>query len=90
MAIITATALKLAAQALLKKMATKAVKAKIKAKIKDKIKDKIKSKFKRKKVKGKDVAKKMFGGGGEDKGGALALQPKADLVPSPGGAIKPK
>ena len=60
---------------LLKNMAKKAVKATVK----------------KKKVKGKDVAKKMMGK--EEKGGALALQPKAELVPSSGGSIdlvKPK
>ena len=60
---------------LLKNMAKKAVKATVK----------------KKKVKGKDVAKKMMGK--EEKGGALSLQPKAELVPSSGGRIdliKPK
>ena len=60
---------------LLKNMAKKAVKATVK----------------KKKVKGKDVAKKMMGK--EEKGGALDLQPKAELVPSSGGSIdlvKPK
>ena len=66
---------------LLKNMAKKAVKATAKKAVK--------SVVKKKKVKGKDVAKKMFGG--EEKGGALALAPKADLVPSPGGdLVKPK
>ena len=50
----------------------------------------VKSVVKKKKVKGKDVAKKMFGGD-EDKGGALAIIPKADIIPNPGGDIvKPK
>ena len=51
----------------------------------------VKAKLKKKKVKGKDVAKKMMGK--EDKGGALAVRPKADLVASTGGKIdlvKPK
>ena len=51
----------------------------------------VKAKLKKKKVKGKDVAKKMMGK--EDKGGALDVRPKADLVASPGGKIdlvKPK
>ena len=62
---------------MLKKMAKKAVKAKAKKAVK--------SIVKKKKVKGKDIAKKMFGG--EEEGGALAVRPKADLVASPGGKI---
>ena len=54
---------------LLKNMAKKAVKATVK----------------KKKVKGKDVAKKMMGK--EEKGGALAIRPKAELVSNPGGKI---
>ena len=61
---------------MLKKMAKKAVKAKVKKSVK--------SIVKKKKVKGKDIAKKMFGG---EEGGALAIRPKADLVASPGGKI---
>ena len=45
----------------------------------------VKATVKKKKVKGKDVAKKMFGG--EEKGGALTLRPKADIVPSPAGKL---
>jgi len=45
----------------------------------------VKATVKKKKVKGKDVAKKMFGG--EEKGGALALRPKVDIVPSPAGKL---
>ena len=67
---------------LLKNMAKKTAKATAKKAVK--------SVVKKKKVKGKDIAKKMFGGG-EDKGGALAVIPKADIIPSPGGDIvKPK
>ena len=69
---ITGTVLMNMGKQLLKNMTKKAVKATAK----------------KKKVKGKDVAKKMMGN--EEKGGALAIRPKADLVPSPGGAIKPK
>ena len=72
---ITGTVLMNMGKQLLKNMAKKAVKATVK----------------KKKVKGKDVAKKMMGK--EEKGGALALQPKAELVPSSGGSIdltKPK
>jgi len=69
---ITGTVLMNMGKQLLKNMTKKAVKATAK----------------KKKVKGKDVAKKMMGK--EEKGGALAIRPKADLVPSPGGAIKPK
>ena len=78
---ITGTVLVNLGKQLLKNMAKKAVKATAKKAVK--------SVVKKKKVKGKDVAKKMFGG--EEKGGALALAPKADLVPSPGGdLVKPK
>jgi len=45
----------------------------------------VKATVKKKKVKGKDIAKKMFGG--DEKGGALSLRPKADLVPSPAGEL---
>ena len=45
----------------------------------------VKATVKKKKVKGKDVAKKMMGK--EDKGGALSLRPKADLVLSPAGKL---
>ena len=66
---ITGTVLMNMGKQLLKKMAKKTAKATLK----------------KKKVKGKDVAKKMMGK--EDKGGALVLQPKAELVPSSGGKI---
>ena len=72
---ITGTVLMNMGKQLLKNMTKKAVKATAK----------------KKKVKGKDVAKKMMGK--EEKGGALAIRPKADLVPSSGGKIdlvKPK
>ncbi len=53
--------------------------------------DKIKSKFKKKKVKGKDIAKKMLGGGGEssEKGGALVVRPSSSIVSSPAGGLIP-
>ena len=77
---ITGTVLMNMGKQLLKNMAKKTVKATAKKAVK--------SVVKKKKVKGKDVAKKMMGN--EEKGGALAIRPKADLVPSPGGVIKPK
>ena len=77
---ITGTVLVNLGKQLLKNMAKKTVKATAKKAVK--------SVVKKKKVKGKDVAKKMFND--EQKGGALAIRPKADLVPSPGGAIKSK
>ena len=77
---ITGTVLMNMGKQLLKNMAKKTVKATAKKAVK--------SVVKKKKVKGKDVAKKMFGG--EEKGGALAVIPKADIVPSPGGdLVKP-
>ena len=77
---ITGTVLVNLGKQLLKNMAKKAVKATAKKAVK--------SVVKKKKVKGKDVAKKMFGG--EEKGGALAVIPKADIVPSSGGdLVKP-
>ena len=74
---ITGTVLVNIGKQLLKSMAKKAVKATAKKAVK--------SVVKKKKVKGKDVAKKMFGG--EEKGGALTLRPKADIVPSPAGKL---
>jgi hypothetical protein len=66
---ITGTVLMNMGKQLLKNMAKKAVKATVK----------------KKKVKGKDVAKKMMGK--EEKGGALDIRPKAELVSNPGGKI---
>ena len=77
---ITGTLLMNMGKQLLKNMTKKAVKGTAKKAVK--------SVVKKKKVKGKDVAKKMFDE--EQKGGALAIRPKADLVASPGGAIKSK
>ena len=74
---ITGTLLVNLGKQLLKDMTKKAVKATAK-----------KAVVKKKKVKGKDVAKKMFGDK-EDKGGALAVIPKGDIVPSLGGEIVP-
>lgn len=65
-----------------KGMAKKAVKKAVKSKIKKTIK----SKLTRKKVKGKDIAQKMFGGG-EEGGGALVASPAGPLVSAPGGAL---
>ena len=63
---------------MLKKMAKKAVKAKAKKAVK--------SVVKKKKVKGKDLAKKMLGGG-EDKGGALIKSGGSSIIPSPAGKL---
>ena len=63
---------------MLKKMAKKAVKATAKKAVK--------SVVKKKKVKGKDVAKKMLGGG-EDKGGALIKSGGSSIIPSPAGKL---
>ena len=88
MAVISGTilTLKLLAKQAIKKVSVNAIKGKAKDFVVNKAKDKIKSKFKKKKVKGKDVARKMMGGG--EKGGALALSsPSGAIVPSPGGKI---
>ena len=77
MAVITGKILMSMGKELLKNMAKKTAKATAKKAVK--------SVVKKKKVKGKDVAKKMFGG--EEKGGALTLRPKADIVPSPAGKL---
>ena len=82
MAVITGTALKLMAKELLKKMAKKAVKATAKKVVKKAVK----SVVKKKKVKGKDLAKKMLGGG-EDKGGALIKSGGSSIIPSPAGKL---
>ena len=82
MPVITGTALKLMAKELLKKMAKKAVKATAKKVVKKAVK----SVVKKKKVKGKDVAKKMLGGG-EDKGGALIKSGGSSIIPSPAGKL---
>ena len=80
MAVVSGTimALKLlgkqALKAVTKKAITGSVKKAVKGKIKDKIKDKIKSKFKKKKVKGKDIAQKMFGGGERKKKWEQAIE----------------
>ena len=72
-----------------KKVSSNAIKAKAKDFVVNKAKDKIKSKFKKKKVKGKDVARKMMGGG-EEKGGALVkASPSGSIVSSPAGGLIP-
>ena len=53
--------------------------------LKNMAKKAVKATVKKKKVKGKDVAKKMMGK--DDKGGALAIRPKAELLSSAGGKI---
>ena len=72
------------ATATAKGMAKKAVKGAVKRGAKRAVK----SVLKKKKVKGKDIAKKMFGGG-DDGGGALVASPSGSLVGSPGGALAP-
>ena len=72
------------ATATAKGMAKKAVKGAIKKGAKRAVK----SVLKKKKVKGKDIAKKMFGGG-DGGGGALVASPAGSLVGSPGGALAP-
>ena len=64
-----------------KGMAKKAVKKAVKSKVKKAIK----SKLKRKRLKGKDIAQKMLGGGEE--GGSLVVSPVKSLVSAPGGAV---
>jgi len=54
--------------------------------------NKVKSVVKKKKVKGKDIAKKMLGGGGDDSsggGGALVVRPSTSIVSSPAGGLVP-
>ena len=65
---------KQALKSITKKAITGSVKKAVKGKVKDAVKGKIKSKLKRKKVKGKDIAQKMFGGG-EESGGAIVATP---------------
>ena len=91
MAVVSGTilTLKLLAKSALKKVTTNAIKGKAKDFVVKKAKDKIKSKFKKKKVKGKDVARKMMGGG-EEKGGALVkASPSGSIVSSPAGGLIP-
>ena len=79
---------KQALKSITKKAITGSVKKAVKGKVKDAVKGKIKSKLKRKKVKGKDIAQKMFGGG-EESGGAIVATPGSSLVSSPGGGLAP-
>ena len=53
--------------------------------------NKVKSVVNKKKVKGKDIAKKMLGGGGEssEKGGALVIRPSSSIVSNPAGDLVP-
>ena len=91
MAVVSGTilTLKLLAKAAVKKVSVNAIKGKAKDFVVNKAKDKIKSKFKKKKVKGKDLARKMMGGG-EEKGGALAIaSPSGSIVSSPAGGLIP-
>ena len=97
MAVVTAAlTLKAMGSALLKSLAKKATMATVKKAVKgkakdfvvDKAKDKIKSKFKKKKVKGKDIARKMLGGG-EEGGGTTFGSMGGPIVPSPAGQLVP-
>ena len=91
-----AVALKQMGMALLKSLAKKATVATSKTALKqkakdfvvDKAKDKIKSKFKKKKLKGKDIARKMLGGG-EEGGGTTFGSMGGPIVPSPVGQLVP-
>ena len=91
---ITATimTLKVLGKVAAKKIATATAKGMAKKAVKGAIKKgakrAVKSVLKKKKVKGKDIAKKMFGGG-DGGGGALVASPAGSLVGSPGGALSP-
>ena len=91
---ITATimTLKVLGKVAAKKIATATAKGMAKKGVKGAVKRgakrAVKSVLKKKKVKGKDIAKKMFGGG-DGGGGALVASPAGSLVGSPGGALAP-
>ena len=71
-------------------LSKEALKAKAKDFVIDKAKDKIKSKFNKKKLKGKDIANKMLGGGdGGSSGGPLVVRPSSSIVSSPAGGLVP-
>ncbi len=76
---------KLAAKKITASAAKGMAKKAVKKAVKSKVKKAIKSKLKRKKVKGKDIAQKMLGGGEE--GGSLVVSPVKSLVSAPGGAV---
>ena len=80
MAVITGAILRSMGKQLLKNLTKKAVKATAKKAVKAVVK--------KKKVKGKDVAKKMLGGGGEY-GGAIVASLGGSLVSAPGGGLAP-
>jgi len=82
MAAITGKILMEMGKQLLKNMTKKAVKSTAKKAVKKAVK----SVVKKKKVKGKDLAKKMLGGG-EDKGGALIKSGSSSIIPSPAGKL---
>ena len=82
MAAITGKILMEMGKQLLKNMTKKAVKSTAKKVVKKAVK----SVVKKKKVKGKDLAKKMLGGG-EDKGGALIKSGSSSIIPSPAGKL---
>ena len=77
---------KLAAKKITASAAKGMAKKAVKKAVKSKVKKAIKSKLKRKKVKGKDIAQKMLGGG-EEGGGSLVVSPVKSLVSAPGGAV---
>ena len=83
---ITATLMTMGKQ-MLSNMLKEGAKATVKKAVKSTAKKAVKSVVKKKKVKGKDIAKKMFGGSDGDKGGSLAIIPSADIVPSPTGDV---
>ena len=80
MAAISGTVLMNLGKQLLKDLTKKTVKGTAKKAVKAVVK--------KKKVKGKNVAKKMFGGG-EEAGGAIVSSPTGSLVSAPGGALTP-
>jgi len=94
MAVVSGTimALKVLGKMALKKITTATAKGMAKKAVKGVVKRgakrAVKSVLKKKKVKGKDIAKKMFGGG-DGGGGALVASPAGSLVASPGGALAP-
>ena len=79
---------KMAVKQIAKSTAKGLTKKAVKGALKKGAKRAVKSVVKKKKVKGKDIAKKMFGGG-DDGGGALVASPVGSLSASPGGALAP-
>jgi len=79
---------KMAVKQIAKSTAKGLTKKAVKGALKKGAKRAVKSVVKKKKVKGKDIAKKMFGGG-DGGGGALVASPVGSLAASPGGALAP-